>query len=102
MNQEFSTAVYQIVGSIPEGKVLCYGDIARLAGYPRHARFVGRLLAKLPADSKLPWHRVLRADGRPGFPDATMGRHQLRKLATEGVSAVNGRVAKGFFWKPAQ
>lgn len=102
MNQEFSDAVYQIVASIPEGRVLAYGDIARLAGYPRHARFVGRLMARLPDDTRLPWHRVLRADGRPGFPDAAMRLQQLDRLAAEGVCAHNDRVPKSFFWRPGE
>ena len=41
-DSEFATAVYQWVASVPEGKVASYGRIARLAGFPRHARFVGK------------------------------------------------------------
>ncbi len=58
--------MYQIVGAIPAGRVASYGQVARQAGWPRHARFVGRLMSTLPAGSALPWHRVIRGDG--GLP----------------------------------
>ena len=93
-------AVWQIVASIPEGKIATYGQIARLAGYPRHARFVGRTLANLPKDTKLPWHRVLGADrtisSRAGGGDV----EQKRRLDAEGVDFVGRKVPKGFLWAP--
>ena len=55
--------IWQVVASIPLGKVASYSQVATLAGLPRGARLVGRILGALPPDSKLPWYRVIRADG---------------------------------------
>ena len=40
--------VYEIVAQIPRGRVLTYGAIARLAGYPNHSRLVGRIMRGAP------------------------------------------------------
>lgn len=62
---EFFQEVYEITRQIPRGKVLTYGQIAVLAGRPRHARWVGRALAQVPAGKKLPCHRVVNSAGKP-------------------------------------
>lgn len=41
---KFKNSVYDIVKSIPYGKVLTYGQIAWLAGQPTYSRLVGRTL----------------------------------------------------------
>lgn len=56
--------IYAAVRKIPRGKVATYGQIARLAGYPRHARLVGYALNALPDETRVPWHRVVNAAGR--------------------------------------
>lgn len=73
------------VDSIPRGSVATYGDVAREAGLPRRARLVGRVLAELPAGSRLPWHRVVNAAGRLS-PRASGTSEQRRRLAREGVA----------------
>lgn len=72
--------VYEIVAQIPQGRVLTYGAIARLAGYPNHSRLVGRVMRGAP-DGQLPCHRVVSATGRlaPHYPA------QAELLAAEGV-----------------
>ncbi len=63
--------IYSLVRAIPKGCVATYGQIAALAGFPRHARQVGYALAAL-ADDSVPWHRVINSQGviseraRPG------------------------------------
>ncbi|MBS7456201.1 MGMT family protein [Coralloluteibacterium stylophorae] len=80
------------VRAIPRGHVAGYGVIARRAGYPRHARLVARILAE-HEEPELPWHRVLRADGRIAFPGGSRGfREQCRRLRAEGVRVEAGRV----------
>ena len=97
---ELRVAVWQLVARIPKGRVATYGQVARLAGYPSHARYVGRTLANLPNGSKLPWHRVLGANltisKRPGGSDIT----QRKRLEREGVAFVGKRVAKTCLWEP--
>lgn len=92
--------VWQVVAAIPPGSVATYGQVAELAGLPRAARRVGRILASLPAGTRLPWHRVVNASGRSSLPGAA-GAEQRRRLAAEGVRFVNGRTSlERFRWRP--
>ena len=54
--------VLELVDQIPPGRVLTYGDVARLVGHggPRQ---VGQVMSRW--GGSVPWWRVLRADGRP-------------------------------------
>jgi methylated-DNA-protein-cysteine methyltransferase-like protein len=80
------------VRAIPHGRVAGYGEVARRAGLPGRARLAARVLAG-NTDPGLPWHRVLRADGRIAFPEGSKGfREQVRRLRAEGVRVENGRV----------
>lgn len=82
------------VRAIPRGQVAAYGEVAHRAGLPGRARLVARLLSE-NTDPGLPWHRVLRADGRIAMPPGSEGfREQSRRLRGEGVAVVNGRVDK--------
>ena len=56
--------IYDMVSRIPEGKVATYGQIAKLIGYPNHARYIGRALSHLENNSNIPWHRVVNAKGK--------------------------------------
>ncbi|MFT7414267.1 MAG: methylated-DNA-protein-cysteine methyltransferase-like protein [Methylophagaceae bacterium] len=79
--------IWQLVASIPKGSVATYGQIAKLAGYPGHARYVGATLKKLPAGSGLPWHRVVNAKGELSFPQgSTQYQKQKALLEAEGVT----------------
>lgn len=93
--------IHVAIRSIPRGRVAAYGDVARRAGLPGRARLVGRVLREAPASAKLPWHRVLRADGRLAFPEGSEAcETQRKKLLREGVEFLNGRVAGRFFaWR---
>ena len=80
------------VRAIPRGQVAGYGEVARRAGLPGRARLAARVLSE-NADPKLPWHRVLRSDGRIAFPEGSRGyREQSQRLRAEGVDVRNGRV----------
>jgi methylated-DNA-protein-cysteine methyltransferase-like protein len=82
------------VRAIPAGQVAGYGEVARRAGLPGRARLAARVLAH-NEDSALPWHRVLRADGRIAFPEGSAGwREQCRRLRAEGVKVEAGRVKR--------
>ena len=86
-------ALYSVLAAIPEGKVVSYGELAALAGLGRAARWVGRTLSQLPDDTRLPWHRVLRASGQIAFPpDSPLFAEQTQRLRAEGVRVENGRV----------
>jgi len=56
--------ILAVVDSIPRGRVASYGEVAREAGLPRHARLVGRILSELAPGTTLAWHRVVSSSGR--------------------------------------
>ena len=76
--------IYAAVSRIPRGRVATYGQIARLAGLPGQPRLVGYALSALPEGSRVPWHRVINAQGRislrrDGSPFASIQRQLLEK-----------------------
>lgn len=74
------SVVYEVVRRIPRGRVATYGQVAALAGMPRHARLVGYALHALPEGSTLPWHRVVNAEGRTSLRSDGMGHDKLQRL----------------------
>jgi methylated-DNA-protein-cysteine methyltransferase-like protein len=87
------TAILATVARIPRGRVTTYGVIATRSGLPRRARLVGRVLAQLPAGSRVPWQRVVAAGGRIAFATGSDAwRRQVERLRREGVELRNGRV----------
>jgi methylated-DNA-protein-cysteine methyltransferase-like protein len=79
--------IIDVIRALQEGEVATYGEIAEVAGYPRHSRLVGRILAT--TDEELPWWRVVNATGRlvPGHE-----RDQSALLRIEDVTIRKGRV----------
>ena len=79
-----------------------YGQIAKLAGYPRHARQVGYALAALPESRvDVPWQRVINARGEVS-PRSRSGMHLYQQdlLESEGVIFIGGRVdLRRFLWQ---
>jgi methylated-DNA-protein-cysteine methyltransferase related protein len=85
--------ILAVVRAIPRGQVAGYGEVALRAGLPGRARLAARVLSYTD-DPSLPWHRVLRADGRIAFaPGSREWREQARRLQAEGVDVRDGRVA---------
>ncbi|MCL1807166.1 MAG: MGMT family protein [Oscillospiraceae bacterium] len=73
----FFSQVYEIVRQIPLGKVVSYGQIARMLGNPRASRQVGYAMRCCPEG--LPWQRVVMADG-----SITGGLHsEMRQMLLE-------------------
>ena len=88
-------AIWAAIAAVPVGTVISYGEIARRAGLPRRARLVAQALRAAPDDLDLPWHRVLRSDGRIAFPLGSASfRRQKRLLEQEGLCVShNGRTS---------
>ncbi|SHJ60146.1 methylated-DNA-[protein]-cysteine S-methyltransferase [Desulfatibacillum alkenivorans DSM 16219] len=63
---ELQIKVLRTVAAIPYGQVCSYGEVARRAGCPRAARFVGSVMAGNPFPMFVPCHRVVRSDGKLG------------------------------------
>jgi len=86
-------AVWQVVDGIPRGHVLTYGEVARLAGMSRAARRVSLAMRRAPRGMKLPWHRVINAQGKISFPADSSGyQRQKELLEKEGVVFLKGKI----------
>lgn len=81
ISESFCAEVYEIVRSVPVGRVTTYGEIAALLGKPQCSRMVGKALKQVPMELDLPCHRVVNAQGRlvPGWEE------QRELLLNEGV-----------------
>jgi methylated-DNA-protein-cysteine methyltransferase-like protein len=93
LREQRIAAIVAVVRAVPRGRVTTYGAVATRAGLPRQARLVGKVLAGLPANSGVPWHRVVAAGGRIAFPAGSPARErQLTRLRREGVDVARGRI----------
>ncbi|MEO8011343.1 MAG: MGMT family protein [Dokdonella sp.] len=91
-------AIEIAIRAIPRGCVASYGDIAARAGLPGRARWVGRVLREAGEKAGLPWHRVVRANGRIAFGSSSEAFvEQCDRLAREGVTVARGRVERSRF-----
>ena len=95
--------IYAVVRRIPRGRVATYGQVARLAGLPGHARQVGYALHAMATERPVPWHRVINARGevsRRSYPGSDEA--QRRFLEREGVEFdARGRIDLARFqWRP--
>ncbi|WP_156292091.1 MGMT family protein [Oceanobacillus salinisoli] len=81
----FTEKVISIIRDIPEGRVMTYGQIASLAGNHRAARQVARILHSMSKKQRLPWYRVVNANGQIVIKDDTAYNEQILNLQIEGV-----------------
>jgi len=84
-SMSFTERAVALIKQIPSGKVMTYGQIARLAGSPRGARQVVRVLHSMSKKHNLPWHRVINSKGEIGFKDEEMYVVQKLSLEAEGI-----------------
>lgn len=68
MPETFEQRIIKLLKKIPKGKVVTYGQIAAMAGNPRGARQVVRILSACSKKEKLPWHRVINRLGQISLP----------------------------------
>ena len=102
-NNELAELILNVVMQIPQGKVASYGQVAKLAGLPKHARLVGRVLGQMEDGHIVPWFRVINSQGKISLNtlDEKGMCIQTAKLLDEGVVVVNGKVnLKKFQWHP--
>ncbi len=87
--------IWECVAAVPRGRVVTYGQVARMTGCPGGARTVGWAMRALPDDLRIrgravPWHRVLNAAGgislRGGSTPGDGRARQRQGLRREGVS----------------
>lgn len=100
---EIDLQIRQVIALIPTGKVASYGDIASHAGLPGAARRVGYTLRHLPQDTKIPWHRVVNAQGRISLRAGSAGQYtQRERLEAEGILFRGDKIAhfSELRWRP--
>ncbi len=97
---ESHRSILLTIASVPAGKISTYGQIATLAGQPGKARFVGHILKNLPRDSRIPWHRIINAQGKSSFPvNSDRYQKQIALLEAEGIVIKNHKISlKQFLW----
>ncbi|MDA0204661.1 MAG: MGMT family protein [Acidobacteria bacterium] len=81
--------VWAAVRRIPRGQVATYGEIGAATGCT--ARQVGSALRRAGSERRLPWHRVVAAEGRIALPGSA-GLEQRLRLEQEGVPFRGKRV----------
>ena len=93
--------IHKVVSRIPRGRVATYGQVARLAGLAGQARLVGYAMAALPTGTRIPWQRVVNAQGAISLPGKSAER-QRKLLEEEGVRFdARGRIdLDRFLWQP--
>ena len=77
--EDFVSRVLEVVESIPEGKVMSYGDVAAAIG-SRAARGVGQVMAYYGGG--VPWWRVVRASGHPAADHEARALEYFRAEST--------------------
>lgn len=92
-SQELALLILQVVALIPYGKVATYGQIAKMAGLPKHARLVGRVLQQVE-DQHLPWHRVINSQGKISLSklDDQGDNLQIVKLQAENIVVIARKI----------
>lgn len=80
----FQRRVWDVLQTIPQGKTMTYGDIARSLGSPRAGRAVGAAVGRNPLSLFIPCHRVIGQDGSlTGYAGGLQRKTWL--LSHEGV-----------------
>ena len=102
VDNDFRQRVFDLVASIPSGRIMTYGQIAAICGAAYAAWEVGQIAHFNRPD--LPWQRVVNKSGglARGYPGG-MIQHR-KQLENEGVTIKNDRVAnmEALLWTPNQ
>lgn len=98
----FSRQVIDLIHAIPAGCVATYGQIATLAGDPRGARQVARILHSMSQREKLPWHRVVNQRGKISLRTGCGCAEQTLLLLSEGINFdADERIdLQKYLWRP--
>ena len=100
----FDQRVRVVVAFIPEGRLSTYGQVADWIGAYGCARQVGWALRHLCLPSRIPWQRVVNAQGRISMSLSREGSDWMQRelLIAEGIPVdQDGRLPlKRFLWSP--
>jgi methylated-DNA-protein-cysteine methyltransferase-like protein len=107
---DFDLAVWEVVRTVPPGRVTTYGSVAKAIAAPDGvaaktyaafgARWVGSAMARCP--DEVPWHRVVNSRGEVSLRSEEGRVEQLARLQSEGVApGTNGRIdLRAHGWEP--
>lgn len=101
--QDFASAVYEIVSTIPYGRATSYGAIAKAVGYSNMSRLVGRIMGECDSNTGIPAHRVVNSNGVLSGKDAFGSDGEMQRLLEdEGIRVERDRIKnwKKVFWNP--
>lgn len=94
---DLPAAVRELLLQVPAGRVTTFGAVARALGDVRAARWVAQYLGDIAAargtDASVPWHRVVRSDGRLAKASADALALQALRIEDEGVTVGDGTVS---------
>jgi methylated-DNA-protein-cysteine methyltransferase related protein len=103
VDNAFKERVYELVGQIPVGRVMTYGQVAAICGAAWAAWEVGQIAHTGP--SGLPWQRVVNKQGglAAGWPGGGRATHAelLRREGVEVSDDYKVDVAR-LLWNPSQ
>lgn len=94
-------AIFDVVRSIPKGRVSSYGAIAKAVGLKSGARMVGRAMSLvMGVKPAIPVQRVVNSTG---VLSGDEGQRQ-KKLEAEGITVKAGKIVdfKKVFWDPME
>ena len=98
--------IYRLVLRIPRGRVMTYGQIARLLEDRYSPRLVGWAMHATPQDGRnIPWHRVINSRGSISTGRVILHEPDLQRLLLEAEGVVfdeRGRCDLSVYqWSPA-
>ena len=99
---DYRERVYDLVKSIPKGRLMTYGQIAMFLGDGYTPRTVGFVMRNANAE-EVPWHRVINSQGRCSTERVLVPHNiQQQLLEEEGISFnQNGRCSvEQYRWEP--
>lgn len=94
--------IWAVIQRVPKGRVATYGQIAAEAGFAKRPRLTAQALRHAPDRLRLPWFRIINAQGKIAIPKGSRGHaEQRRRLEAEGVEFTRERIDLDVYrWQP--
>ncbi len=94
--------IWVVIKRVPKGRVATYGQIAAEAGFAKRPRLTAQALRHAPERLKLPWFRIINAQGKIAIPKGSSGHDEQReRLEAEGIEFIRDRVDLDVYrWQP--
>ncbi|MGO2337401.1 MGMT family protein [Providencia sp.] len=96
----FQDIIYSLIGAIPKGRVVTYGTLAKMAGYPSYVRQVCQVIRKVPTGSTLPCHRIINGQGKLSVTGEHYIRHKKALMGEGIIFGPNDKIKlKQYLWE---